>query len=114
MKTLESLFRRFGSPAKEMNESIYIHGTRADCIKDMKHIKNEDERARADDFRNAGIYRNAERVPKNAFRPRTGDLHRIVSFANQNQTEYRLLVQEKILYHYAIENIRRGRAHDPR
>ena len=68
----------------------------------------------ADDFRNAGIYRNAERVPKNAFRPRTGDLHRIVSFANQNQTEYRLLVQEKILYHYAIENIRRGRAHDPR
>lgn len=46
MKTLESLFQRFGSPAKEMNESIYIHGTRADCIKDMQHIKNEDERAR--------------------------------------------------------------------
>ena len=46
MKTLESLFRRFGSPAEEMNESIYIHGTRADCIKDMKHIQSEDERAR--------------------------------------------------------------------
>lgn len=46
MKTIESLFRRFGSPAQEMNESIYIHGTRADCIKDMKHIQSEDERAR--------------------------------------------------------------------
>ena len=46
MKTLESLFRRFGSPAEEMNESIYIHGTRADCITDMKHIRSEDERAR--------------------------------------------------------------------
>ena len=46
MKTLESLFRRYGSPAQEMNESIYIHGTRADYIKDMKHIQSEDERAR--------------------------------------------------------------------
>lgn len=46
MKTLESLFCRYGSPAQEMNESIYIHGTRADCITDMKHIQSEDERAR--------------------------------------------------------------------
>ena len=46
MKTLKSLFRRFGSPAEEMNESIYIHGMRADCIKNMKHIQSEDERAR--------------------------------------------------------------------
>lgn len=46
MKTLESLFRRFGSPAQEMNERINIHGTRADYIKDMKHIQSEDERAR--------------------------------------------------------------------
>ena len=46
MKTLESLFSRFGSPAPEMSERINIYGTRADCIKDMKHIQREDERAR--------------------------------------------------------------------
>lgn len=46
MKTLESLFQRFGSPAEEMNERINIYGMRADCIKDMKHIRSEDERAR--------------------------------------------------------------------
>lgn len=46
MKTLESLFRRYGSPAREMDERINIYGTRADCIKDMKHIQSEDERAK--------------------------------------------------------------------
>lgn len=46
MKTLESLFNRYGSPAREMNERINIYGTRADCIKDMAHIQSEDERAK--------------------------------------------------------------------
>lgn len=46
MKTLESLFNRYGSPAREMNERINIYGTRADCIKDMAHIKSEDARAK--------------------------------------------------------------------
>ncbi len=45
MITLESLFRRYGNPAQETNERIYICQTRADCIKDMKHIKSEDEKA---------------------------------------------------------------------
>ena len=46
MKTLDNLFRRYGSPAREMNEHINLYCTRADCITDMKHIRSEDERAR--------------------------------------------------------------------
>lgn len=46
MKTLDNLFSRYGSPARETDERINIYQTRADCIKDMKHIKNEDERAK--------------------------------------------------------------------
>ena len=45
MKTLDKLFSRYGNPAKEANERINIYQTRADCITDMKHIQNEDERA---------------------------------------------------------------------
>lgn len=45
MKTLDELFNRYGSPARETNESINIYQTRADCITDMKHIQNEDRRA---------------------------------------------------------------------
>ncbi|MFQ7031213.1 MAG: hypothetical protein ACLRSG_07165 [Christensenellales bacterium] len=113
MKTLESLFRRFGSPAEEMNESIYIHGTRADCIKDMKHIQSEDERARRT-ISEMLEYIETLKSTENAFRPCSGDLRRFLPSANQNQTEYRQLEKQKILYRYTVEDIRRSRAHDPR
>ncbi len=39
MKTLESLFRRFGSPAEEMNERINIYGMRA--LKRFEALRKE-------------------------------------------------------------------------
>lgn len=45
MKTLDKLFSRYGSPAREANEHINIYQTRADCITDMKYIQSEDRRA---------------------------------------------------------------------
>ena len=45
MKTLDEFFSRYGSPAREANETIHIYNTRADCINSLINIKHEDERA---------------------------------------------------------------------
>ena len=45
MKGLDELFSRYGSPAREANERINIYHVRADCIENMRRIKDEDTRA---------------------------------------------------------------------
>ena len=112
MKTLENLFRRYGSPAQEMNESIYIHGMRADCIKDMKHIQSEDERARRTISEMLEYIETLKEYRKTLF-ARAQEIC-AASYRLQNQTEYRQLEKQKILYRYTVEDIRRSRAHDPR
>lgn len=45
MRTLESLFSRYGSPSPEMNETRHFYFTRADHVTSLNHVKNEDSKA---------------------------------------------------------------------
>lgn len=45
MRTLESLFSRYGSPSPEMNETRHYYFTRADHIKSIDHVRSEDKKA---------------------------------------------------------------------
>ena len=48
MKTLESLFSRYGSPSSEMNETKHFYYTRADKIQTLDHVQSEDKKAERD------------------------------------------------------------------
>lgn len=43
--TLDQLFRRYGSPFPEANESIHIYFTRADKIESLEKVQSSDKRA---------------------------------------------------------------------
>ena len=43
--TLDQLFRRYGSPFPEANESIHIYFTRADKIESLERVQSSDKRA---------------------------------------------------------------------
>lgn len=43
--TLDQLFRRYGSPYPETNESIHIYFTRADKIESLERVQSNDKRA---------------------------------------------------------------------
>lgn len=45
MKTLDELFSRYGQPAEEMNERIYLYFRRADKLKTLKDIQDSDKSA---------------------------------------------------------------------
>lgn len=45
MRTLERLFSRYGCPSDEMNETIHLYFTRADKVKSLERVKDEDKRA---------------------------------------------------------------------
>ncbi len=45
MRTLESLFSRYGSPSSEMNETKHFYFTRADHIESIEHVQSEDKKA---------------------------------------------------------------------
>ncbi len=45
MKTLDELFSRYGQPAEEMNERIYLYFRRADKLKTIKDIQDSDKSA---------------------------------------------------------------------
>lgn len=45
MRTLDSLFSRYGCPSTEMNETRHYYFTRADHVKSLSHVKSEDEKA---------------------------------------------------------------------
>lgn len=45
MRTLESLFSRYGSPSPEMNETRHFYFTRADHVESLEHVQSEDKKA---------------------------------------------------------------------
>ena len=45
MKTLDELFSRYGQPAEEMNERIYLYFRRANSLKTLQDIRNSDKEA---------------------------------------------------------------------
>ena len=45
MRTLESLFSRYGSPSSEMNETKHFYFTRADHIESIEHVQSQDKKA---------------------------------------------------------------------
>ncbi len=45
MRTLKSLFSRYGSPSSEMNETKHFYFTRADHIESIEHVQSEDKKA---------------------------------------------------------------------
>lgn len=45
MRTLESLFSRYGAPSPEMNETRHFYFNRADHIKSLSHVQSEDSKA---------------------------------------------------------------------
>ncbi len=45
MRTLKSLFSRYGSPSPEMNETMHFYFTRADHVKSLSHVQSEDKKA---------------------------------------------------------------------
>lgn len=44
MRTLESLFSRYGSPSPEMNETLHFYYTRADHVKSLEQVKYYDKK----------------------------------------------------------------------
>lgn len=48
MRTLESLFSRYGSPSPEMNETLHFYYTRADYVKSLEQVKYYDKKAAED------------------------------------------------------------------
>ena len=45
MKTLDNFFSRYGHPANEANETIYLYFTRADKIDSLTRVQDNDSRA---------------------------------------------------------------------
>lgn len=48
MRTLENLFRRYGQPSNEMNETLRFCYTRADHVKSLDKVKYYDKKAEED------------------------------------------------------------------
>ncbi len=48
MRTLESLFRRYGEPSSEMNETLRFCFTRADHVKSLEKVEYYDKKAEED------------------------------------------------------------------
>lgn len=48
MRTLESVFSRYGSPSSEMNETLRLCYTRADHVKSLEQVKYYDKEAEED------------------------------------------------------------------